>query len=65
MPVLPPPVGGHWEAIGFQGLDPSTDLNRSMKMLTIVQVDICFREMDGQFLDLCTYLWSFAGLSHD
>mmetsp|Transcript_22422 Transcript_22422/g.37988 ORF Transcript_22422/g.37988 Transcript_22422/m.37988 type:complete len:736 (-) Transcript_22422:112-2319(-) len=38
MPVLPPPLGGHWEVIGFQGLDPSTDLNRSMKMLSIVQV---------------------------
>jgi hypothetical protein len=35
---LPPLVGKHWEAIGFQGLDPSTDLNRSMKMLTILQV---------------------------
>lgn len=36
--TLPAVVGGHWESIGFQGLDPGTDLNRSMKMLTILQV---------------------------
>ena len=32
----PPVTGPHWEAIGFQGLDPSTDLNRSMKALTLL-----------------------------
>lgn len=31
-------TGGHWETIGFQGLDPRTDLNRSMKMLSVLQV---------------------------
>ena len=32
-----PPVGPHWDYIGFQGLDPCTDVNRSMKMLAILQ----------------------------
>jgi hypothetical protein len=27
-----------WEKLGFQGNDPRTDLNRSMKMLSVVQV---------------------------
>jgi hypothetical protein len=31
-------TGPHWEKIGFQGVDPRTDLNRSMKMLTVLQV---------------------------
>jgi hypothetical protein len=33
-----PRQGAHWEAIGFQGSDPRTDLNRSMKMLSVLQV---------------------------
>jgi hypothetical protein len=32
------PTGTHWDVIGFQGLDPCTDLNRSMGMLSILQV---------------------------
>jgi hypothetical protein len=39
-------TGGHWEAIGFQGMDPRTDLNRSMKMLTILQT-VHFIESDS------------------
>jgi hypothetical protein len=35
-----PRQGAHWEAIGFQGSDPRTDLNRSMKMLSVLQVCI-------------------------
>jgi ELMO domain-containing protein len=36
--VLPcPTYGPHWERIGFQGLDPVTDLNRSMKMFAVLQ----------------------------
>ncbi len=31
-------TGEHWEKIGFQGVDPRTDLNRSMKMLSLLQV---------------------------
>ena len=31
-------VGSHWGSIGFQGLDPCTDINRSMKMLSVLQV---------------------------
>jgi hypothetical protein len=31
-------VGAHWGNIGFQGLDPCTDINRSMKMLSVLQV---------------------------
>ncbi|CAN0429858.1 unnamed protein product, partial [Phaeothamnion confervicola] len=27
-----------WGAIGFQGMDPRTDLNRSQGMLTLLQV---------------------------
>lgn len=34
----PPALGSHWEAAGFQGTDPRTDLNRSMKMLAVLQV---------------------------
>lgn len=33
-------VGSHWGNIGFQGLDPCTDINRSMKMLSVLQVPI-------------------------
>lgn len=32
------PTSRHWERLGFQGSDPRTDLNRSMKMLSILQV---------------------------
>lgn len=28
----------NWERLGFQGSDPRTDLNRSMKMLSVLQV---------------------------
>ena len=31
-------TGPHWEDIGFQGLDPCTDINRSMKMFAVLQV---------------------------
>jgi len=36
----PPPAGTgpHWENIGFQGQDPRTDVNRSMKMFAILQM---------------------------
>ena len=33
-----PPIGSHWELIGFQGIDPRTDLNRNMKFFAIVQM---------------------------
>lgn len=33
-----PPTGPHWEQIGFQGLDPRTDINRSMKVFALLQV---------------------------
>ena len=32
----PEMIGDHWERIGFQGKNPSTDLNRAMKMLTLL-----------------------------
>lgn len=32
-----PLVGLHWDRIGFQGLDPKTDINRSMKMFAVLQ----------------------------
>ena len=31
-------TGPHWDDIGFQGLDPCTDINRSMKMFAVLQV---------------------------
>ncbi len=43
-------VGKHWELIGFQGSDPRTDLNRSMKMLTIVLVSAILRRSQSIFL---------------
>ncbi|CAM9513205.1 unnamed protein product, partial [Scytosiphon promiscuus] len=33
-----PGVGSHWDTIGFQGTDPSTDLNRSMGIFSLLQV---------------------------
>eukprot|EP01036_Dinobryon_divergens_P023708 gene23708-32088_t len=33
-----PAMGPHWEKIGFQGLDPRTDLNRAMKILSVLQM---------------------------
>ena len=33
-----PDVGSHWDTIGFQGTDPCTDLNRSMGVLSLLQV---------------------------
>lgn len=32
------PIDEHWECLGFQGKDPRTDLNRSMKLLSVLQV---------------------------
>lgn len=32
-----PITGSHWEEIGFQGADPSTDLNRSMGIWSVLQ----------------------------
>ncbi len=40
---LVPTTGAHWEKIGFQGVDPRTDLNRSMKMLALLQVSCTAR----------------------
>jgi len=33
-----PITGPHWEQIGFQGNDPCTDINRSMRMLAALQM---------------------------
>lgn len=33
-----PIIGEHWDKIGFQGTDPRTDVNRSMKMLSVLQM---------------------------
>ncbi len=61
--------GAHWERIGFQGLDPSTDINRSMKMFAILQVlhfvdaspgDLCF-----QAFKLSTNFEKMKGLKID
>lgn len=36
LPVSVPPTGPHWDDVGFQGLDPRTDINRAMKMLAVL-----------------------------
>ena len=35
MPI--PATGPHWDNIGFQGMDPCTDINRAMKMFAVLQ----------------------------
>jgi hypothetical protein len=35
--AVPPAVSPLWEDLGFQGVDPRTDLNRAMKMLAVLQ----------------------------
>jgi hypothetical protein len=42
----------NWERLGFQGSDPRTDLNRSMKMLSVLQV--CTRS-DASIVFLICY----------
>lgn len=37
VPPYAPATGAHWEAIGFQGNDPCTDINRSMKLFALLQ----------------------------
>lgn len=41
-----PMTGQHWEAVGFQGTDPRTDLNRSMGVWSLVQA-LYFLESNG------------------
>lgn len=31
-------IGSHWETIGFQGSDPRTDINRSIKIFAVLQL---------------------------
>ena len=38
VPAYVPALGSHWDAIGFQGSDPCTDINRSMRLFSR-----CFR----------------------
>jgi hypothetical protein len=37
LPPHVPATGSHWDAIGFQGSDPCTDVNRSMKLFALLQ----------------------------
>lgn len=37
LPQFVPATGAHWEAIGFQGNDPRTDINRAMKLFALLQ----------------------------
>ena len=48
-----PVIGPHWEQIGFQGVDPRTDINRSMKMLAALQA------WHGLFLLTASYIHIF------
>lgn len=41
-------IGAHWELVGFQGSDPRTDLNRSIKCLAIIQL-LALIEADTTF----------------
>lgn len=41
-------IGAHWELMGFQGSDPRTDLNRSIKCLAIIQL-LALIEADTTF----------------
>lgn len=43
---LVPDIGPHWEVIGFQGLDPATDLNRTMGLFALLQM-LSFLEEDA------------------
>jgi len=36
--VAPPTTSPLWEDIGFQGMDPRTDVNRAMKMFAVLQI---------------------------
>ena len=61
--TIPVPANGpHWEKIGFQGLDPCTDVNRAMKMLAVLQ---CLRLTEGDELDNCKRLHSLSVLYPD
>lgn len=42
------PLRKHWQLLGFQGNDPCTDLNRSMKMLSILQL-LDLLQVDPEF----------------
>lgn len=42
---LPLPLDDKWERLGFQGRDPRTDLNRSMKLLSVLQM-LAFLQMN-------------------
>ena len=37
LPAFVPALGPHWDAIGFQGSDPCTDINRAMKLFSLLQ----------------------------
>jgi hypothetical protein len=49
-------TGPHWERIGFQGLDPSTDINRSMKMFAVLQVLCLHRILFAMLMTLIKVL---------
>ncbi|CAM9731746.1 unnamed protein product, partial [Pylaiella littoralis] len=44
-----PDVGPHWDTIGFQGIDPCTDLNRSMGMFALFQQVLYLLETQLEF----------------
>lgn len=53
-------IGPHWEQVGFQGLDPATDLNRTMGFLSLLQM-LCFLEEDPA---LATQLYRLSLISN-
>ncbi len=48
-----PIIGEHWDKIGFQGTDPRTDVNRSMKMLSVLQMLYLVEKHESFARNLC------------
>ena len=65
-----PDVGSHWDTIGFQGTDPCTDLNRSMGVLSLLQVQpqnkhaSVVRSPAGSLDEQCVYVFGKCRLDY-
>lgn len=58
-----PVLGSHWERIGFQGINPQTDLNRSMKMFSVLQV-VHLLDSDFSFGQVLHHLSESNNIAH-
>ena len=52
-------TGPHWEHIGFQGLDPCTDVNRAMRLLAVYQM---LQFTEKEHFELCQSLYQLSRL---